>query len=77
MHFSIPKETQIERNALKSSQDWICIKVCKFGVWHSICLAAQMKATEMGQRMWHVWEGIEMHTGFGGNTLRKETPWKT
>jgi hypothetical protein len=27
MHFSIPKETQIERNALKSSQDWICIKV--------------------------------------------------
>jgi len=30
MHFSIPKETQIERNALKSSQDWICIKVCKF-----------------------------------------------
>ncbi|GFG31856.1 hypothetical protein Cfor_02664 [Coptotermes formosanus] len=26
MHFSIPKETQIERNALKSSQDWICIK---------------------------------------------------
>lgn len=28
MHFSIPKETQIERNAQKSSQDWICIKVC-------------------------------------------------
>lgn len=27
MHFSIPKETQIERNAQKSSQDWICIKV--------------------------------------------------
>ncbi|XP_069692847.1 RNA-binding protein 5-like isoform X2 [Periplaneta americana] len=26
MHFSIPKETQIERNAMKSSQDWICIK---------------------------------------------------
>jgi hypothetical protein len=30
MHFSIPKETQIERNAMKSSQDWICIKVSVF-----------------------------------------------
>jgi len=68
MHFSIPKETQIERNALKSSQDWICIKVCKYRELHGICLAAQRKAIEMGQRMWCVWERTEMHTGFGGNT---------
>ena len=77
MHFSIPKETQIERNALKSSQDWICIKVCKCRVLQSVCLAAQMKVIEMGQRLWYVWERIEMHAGFGGNTWRKETPWKT
>jgi hypothetical protein len=47
MHFSIPKETQIERNALKSSQDWICIKVCKFREVLSVCLVAQMKEVEM------------------------------
>lgn len=41
MHFSIPKETQIERNALKSSQDWICIKVREFRVLQSVCLAAK------------------------------------
>jgi len=51
MHFSIPKETQIERNALKSSQDWICIKVCKLRVLQSVRLAAQMEVIEMGQRM--------------------------
>jgi hypothetical protein len=41
MHFSIPKETQIERNALKSSQDWICIKVLTYIC--SSCLSPCLK----------------------------------
>jgi hypothetical protein len=49
MHFSIPKETQIERNALKSSQDWICIKVRKCRELLGSCLVARMKEVEMAK----------------------------
>ena len=27
--------------------------------------------------MWYVWERVEVNKGFGGETLKKETTWKT